>query len=94
MRARHAAIGLLFALLAACAVTNRPQIAPEPFCRVGDLTFHTDFEGAALHACAPDFVFDAFCTQRLGADRNGLLYGDMAEGVDQTRLIERAMPAV
>lgn len=52
MRARHVAIGLLFALLAACAATNRPQIAPEPFCRVGDLTFHTDFEGAALHACS------------------------------------------
>jgi predicted deacylase len=53
MRTRHAAAGLLFALLAACAATNRPQNAAEPFCRVGDLTFHTDFEGAALHACAP-----------------------------------------
>lgn len=52
MRARHAATGLLFVLLAACAATNRPQDAAEPFCRVGDLTFHTDFEGAALHACS------------------------------------------
>jgi len=25
----------------------------EPFCRVGNLAFHTDFEAAALHGCAP-----------------------------------------
>lgn len=51
-------------------------------------------QGAALHAYAPDFVFVAFCAQRLGADRNGLLYGDVSKDVDQTRLIERAMPVV
>ncbi|KCZ90153.1 acyl-CoA dehydrogenase family protein [Hyphomonas jannaschiana] len=51
-------------------------------------------QGAALHEMAPDFVFDAFCAQRLASDRNGLLYGDVSPDVDQGRLIERAIPAV
>lgn len=51
-------------------------------------------QGAALHEIAPDFVFEAFCTQRLDPERNGLLYGDVSKDVDQARLIERAMPAV
>ncbi|MEZ5952738.1 MAG: acyl-CoA dehydrogenase family protein [Hyphomonas sp.] len=49
-------------------------------------------QGAALHAYAPDFVFEAFCAQRLDPDRNGLLYGDVAKDVDQARLVQRAMP--
>ena len=51
-------------------------------------------QGAALHEMAPDFVFEAFCAQRLASDRNGLLYGDVSPDVDQARLIERAIPAV
>lgn len=50
-------------------------------------------QAAALHGSAPDFVFEAFCLQRLDPGRRGLLYGDVARGVDQARLIERAMPA-
>ena len=49
-------------------------------------------QAAALHGSAPDFVFQAFCLQRLDPARKGLMYGDIAEGVDQVRLIERAMP--
>ncbi|MBD3771452.1 MAG: hypothetical protein IE925_15070, partial [Rhodobacterales bacterium] len=40
------------------------------------------------------FVFEAFCAQRLSADCNGLLYGDVSKDVDQARLIERAMPVI
>jgi len=49
-------------------------------------------QGAALYRSAPDFVFDAFCLQRLNRDRRGFVYGDVADGVDQARLIARAMP--
>jgi len=51
-------------------------------------------QAAALHQAAPNFVFEAFCAQRLDPDRRGLLYGDLAPGIDQARLIERAMPSV
>lgn len=49
-------------------------------------------QGAALHRSAPDFVFDAFCRQRLDLARRGFVYGDVASGIDQARLIERASP--
>ena len=49
-------------------------------------------QAVALFQAAPDFVFEAFCRQRLATDRSGLLYGDVCDGVDQQRLIERAMP--
>jgi len=49
-------------------------------------------QAAALFQAAPDFVFEAFCLQRLAPDRSGFLYGDVCDGVDQQRLIERAMP--
>lgn len=49
-------------------------------------------QAAALFQAAPDFVFEAFCRQRLATDRSGFLYGDVCDGVDQQRLIERAMP--
>ena len=49
-------------------------------------------QAAALFQSAPDFVFEAFCRQRLAKDRSGFLYGDVCESVDQQRLIERAMP--
>jgi hypothetical protein len=39
-------------VLAACA-TPPPPASSESFCRVGSLAFHTDFEAAALHGCAP-----------------------------------------
>ncbi|MCW8873569.1 M14 family metallopeptidase [Pseudomonadota bacterium] len=45
---------LLCALISACASTDKAATEVEPFCRVGNLTFHTDFEAAALHGCAPD----------------------------------------
>ncbi len=51
-------------------------------------------QAAALAACAPDFVFDAYCKQRLDPARDGLLYGDVAPGVDPDALIARAMPQV
>lgn len=49
-------------------------------------------QGAALARSAPDFVFDAFCRQRLDPARRGFVYGDVDPGVDQVRLVERAMP--
>lgn len=49
-------------------------------------------QGAALHAYAPDFVFDAFCAQRLSPEKQGFIYGDVHSDVDQTRLIERSLP--
>lgn len=49
-------------------------------------------QGAALFWSAPDFMFEAFCLQRLAADRRGFVYGDVADGVDQVRIISRAMP--
>ncbi|MEM8935094.1 MAG: acyl-CoA dehydrogenase family protein [Pseudomonadota bacterium] len=49
-------------------------------------------QGAALSSCAPDFVFDAFCLQRLAYEQRGFVYGDLATGVDIDRLIERSMP--
>ncbi|MEH6409041.1 MAG: acyl-CoA dehydrogenase family protein [Hyphomonas sp.] len=49
-------------------------------------------QAAALFQSAPDFVFEAFCRQRLATDRSGFLYGNMCDGVDQQRLIGRAMP--
>ena len=42
----------LLVLSAACTI---PTVLPEtttPFCRVGELAFHTDFEAAALHGCS------------------------------------------
>jgi putative acyl-CoA dehydrogenase len=50
-------------------------------------------QAAALGRAAPDFVFEAFCAQRLSGDRAGFLYGDLAPGIDQDALIERAMPS-
>ena len=52
MTARRAAVGLACLWLAACAATPPPAADPPPFCRVDRLTFHTDFEAAALHGCA------------------------------------------
>lgn len=49
-------------------------------------------QGAALARAAPDVVFDAFCTQRLAGGPRGLLYGELADGIDAGALIERAMP--
>jgi len=50
-------------------------------------------QGAALAQCAPDFVFDGFCQQRLAPGGRGFVYGDVAEAVDFASIIERAMPA-
>ncbi|WP_300380580.1 acyl-CoA dehydrogenase family protein [Henriciella sp.] len=49
-------------------------------------------QAAALKQTAPDFVFDGFCTQRLGVNRRGYLYGDVEASVDQDSILERAMP--
>ena len=43
---------LLCLSLAACAAAPPAPVASEPFCRIGNLAFHTDFEAAALHGCA------------------------------------------
>lgn len=48
-------------------------------------------QAAALHATVPDFVFDAFCTTRLG-ERPGLSYGALGTHVDVDALLARAMP--
>jgi len=53
MPARRSILCLLCLSLAACAVAPPGPGPSEPFCRVGDLAFHTDFEAAALHGCAP-----------------------------------------
>jgi hypothetical protein len=53
MPTRFLLICLLCALLSACASTDKAVPESEPFCRVGKLLFHTDFEAAALHGCAP-----------------------------------------
>lgn len=52
MPASRLAIGLLCALLAACAATPSAPASLEPFCRVDGFAFHTDFEAAALYGCA------------------------------------------
>jgi putative acyl-CoA dehydrogenase len=42
---------------------------------------------------APDYVADAFCASRL-TDDWGHCYGTLSPDADQTRIIERAWPAV
>ena len=49
-------------------------------------------QGAALHASAPDYVFEGFCLQRLDPVRRGLAYGDVAGEVNQDAILTRAMP--
>ncbi len=51
-------------------------------------------QAAALHRYAPGFVFEGFCLQRLGGETSGLAYGDIVDGVQQEKLVQRAMPAV
>ena len=49
-------------------------------------------QAAALKTVSPDYVFNAFCAQRLSQSRRGFLYGDVDNAVDQSAIIERAMP--
>jgi putative acyl-CoA dehydrogenase len=48
-------------------------------------------QAAALSRTAPDFVFDAFCTLRLG-DRCGSSYGAFDAKIDVDAIIRRAIP--
>ncbi|MEM9172970.1 MAG: acyl-CoA dehydrogenase family protein [Pseudomonadota bacterium] len=47
-------------------------------------------QGAALAKCAPDFVFESFCAQRLAADQPGSLYGSLQPGVATDELVKRS----
>ena len=49
-------------------------------------------QAAALFKSAPEFMFDAFCKQRLDSKRRGFLYGDMHPDIDLEPIISRAMP--
>ena len=49
-------------------------------------------QASALRASVPDFVFDAFCMQRLARERTSLLYGTLVNGVEAGHLIERSLP--
>lgn len=49
-------------------------------------------QASALRASAPDFVFDAFCMQRLARELTSLFYGTLVNGVDSGRLTERSRP--
>jgi predicted deacylase len=53
MPARQLIISLLCLSLAACSAGPPAAVTAEPFCRVGGMAFHTGFEAAALHGCAP-----------------------------------------
>jgi hypothetical protein len=48
---RCIALGWATVLLVACAAPQPTAPVAEPFCRVGELAFHSEFETAALHAC-------------------------------------------
>ena len=49
---RYVLTCLLSLSLVACTAPATAPAPSEPFCRVGGLAFHSDFEAAALHACA------------------------------------------
>ena len=51
-------------------------------------------QAAALHWAAPQPMLDSFCLQRLDPGRQGFLYGDLCDAVDQAWLIERTRALV
>lgn len=51
MPARTVVTGLLSLYLAACAGQPAATAPSEPFCRVGEFEFRSDFETGALHGC-------------------------------------------
>ena len=51
-------------------------------------------QAAALHWAAPRPIFDSFCSQRLDPGRQGFLYGEVCDAVDQAWLIERTRALV
>jgi hypothetical protein len=53
MDKRTLAACLACALSVSCALPDKPDRVSQPFCEIGGLQFHTDFEAAALHGCAP-----------------------------------------
>ncbi|WP_425408398.1 acyl-CoA dehydrogenase family protein [Hyphococcus sp.] len=50
-------------------------------------------QAAALHASAPDYVFDGFCKARLDPAHKSFVYGAIAPDVDARAIIARAAPA-
>ncbi len=49
-------------------------------------------EAAALHASAPDFVFDGFCNARLDDENKSFAYGAATAKLDPRAIIDRALP--
>ena len=49
-------------------------------------------QAAALHAYAPDYVFEGFCQARLDPEARHLAYGASTDGIDKARIVARALP--
>ena len=70
-----------------------PGALHEETARVFTQSMALALQGAALYKSSPEFMFDAFCKQRLSKERRGFMYGDMQAGIDLGPIVDRAMPA-